>query len=106
MSEVTLTKDNFEEEVIKSDLPVLIDFWAEWCMPCKMIGPFVEEIANENTGKIKVGKVNVDEHGELAQKFNIVSIPTLIVVKDGEVVNQRVGAGSKKAIEAMVSDYL
>ncbi len=106
MSEVVLTQENFEAEVLKSDKPVLIDFWAEWCMPCKMIGPIVAEIAEVHGDKVKVGKVNVDVHGEIAQRYNIISIPTLLVVKDGEVVNQRVGAGSRKMIEKLIEDYI
>jgi thioredoxin 1 len=106
MSEVVLTQENFEAEVLKSDKPVLIDFWAEWCMPCKMIGPIVAEIAEAHGDKVKVGKVNVDMHGEIAQRYNIISIPTLLVVKDGEVVNQRVGAGSRKMIEKLIEEYI
>ena len=86
MSLITITKENFENEVMKSDKPVLIDFWASWCGPCRMVSPIVDEIADEVTDK-KVGKINVDEQPELAKAFSIVSIPTLIVVKDGKVVN-------------------
>ncbi|NQT57470.1 MAG: thioredoxin [Bacteroidetes bacterium] len=106
MSEITLTVDNFEKEVLKSDKPVLVDFWAAWCMPCKMIGPIIAEIAEAHADKVKVGKLNVDEHGEIAQKYNIISIPSILVFKDGEVVNQRVGAGSRQMIEGLVADYL
>jgi len=106
MSEITLTVDNFEKEVLKSDKPVLVDFWAAWCMPCKMIGPIISEIAEAHSDKVKVGKLNVDEQGEIAQKYNIISIPSLLVFKDGEVVNQRVGAGSRQMIEGMVAEYL
>ncbi|WP_028972762.1 thioredoxin [Spirochaeta cellobiosiphila] len=106
MSELTLTNDNFESEVIQSNIPVLIDFWAEWCMPCRTISPLVEEIAKDYEGKLKVGKINVDENPELAGRFNIISIPTLMVVKGGEVVNQQAGAGSKAAIEALFKDQL
>jgi thioredoxin 1 len=104
--EVVITKENFESEVLKSDKPVLIDFWAEWCMPCKMLSPIVEQIAEEHSDKIKVGTLDVDQAGEVATKFGIVSIPTLLVFKDGEVVNQRIGAGSKQAIEEFLGDYL
>ena len=105
-AEIELTSDNFETEVIKSDLPVLADFWAEWCVPCKMIAPVLEEIASEQSGKLKVAKVNVDEQGELASQFGIVSIPTLLLFKDGEVVNKQVGAGSKAIIEAVFTDHI
>ncbi len=106
MSEVVLTQENFESEVLKSDKPVLIDFWAEWCMPCRMIGPIVAEIAEVHGDKVKVAKVNVDDQGSIAQKYNIISIPTLLVVKDGKVVNQKVGAGSRKMIEGLISEYI
>ena len=95
--EFKITNANFQAEVIESDKPVLIDFYATWCGPCKMIAPFVEEIANENPD-IKVGKIDVDEEGALATAFGIVSIPTLVVVKKGEVVNKAVGYRSKDQI--------
>ncbi len=98
MAEITITKDNFEQEVLKSDIPVLVDFWAVWCGPCQMVGPILSEIAEENEGKIKVGKVNVDEQPELAQQFGIMSIPTMMVFKGGEKVNQQVGAVPKEEI--------
>lgn len=100
MSVVTITKDNFEEEVIRSDRPVLLDFWAPWCGPCRMVSPIVDQIAEENTDK-KVGKINVDEEPELAKLFGVMSIPTLAVMKNGEVVNKSVGARPKAAILAM-----
>ena len=95
--EIKITNANFQAEVIESDKPVLLDFYATWCGPCKMIAPFVEEIANENPD-IKVGKIDVDEEGALATAFGIVSIPTLVVVKGGEVVNKAVGYRSKDQI--------
>jgi len=104
--EVTLTSANFEDEVQNSAIPVLVDFWAEWCVPCKMIGPILEEIAEAFDGKIKVGKINVDQEEALAGRFNIISIPTLMVFKGGEVVNQQVGAGSRDAIEKLFADYI
>lgn len=99
MAEVILTKDNFENEVIKCDKPCLVDFWASWCGPCKMLAPILEEFAKENEGKIKVGKVNVDDEAELAQQFGIVSIPTLLLFKDGKLVNNAVGYMTKDQLE-------
>ena len=99
--EVTITSDNFEEEVLQSDTPVLVDFWADWCGPCKMIAPAVEALSEDYAGKVKVGKVNVDDAGDLAMKFNVVSIPTLLLFKDGSVVDQQVGAVPKAKIEGM-----
>ena len=101
MAVVTITDKNFESEVIKSDKPVLIDFWAAWCGPCRMVSPIVDEIADETTA-IKVGNVNVDENPELAQKFGVMSIPTLVVVKDGKVVQRAVGARPKSQIKEML----
>lgn len=91
MAEVRLTSENFENEVLKSDVPVIVDFWATWCGPCKMIAPNLEQLAKDNEGKIKVGKINVDEEIALASKFGIASIPTLMLFKDGKLVNTSVG---------------
>ena len=102
MSEITITKENFEAEVLQSELPVLVDFWASWCGPCKMIAPAVAEIAAEYTGKVKVGKINVDEQPELAMNFRVNSIPTLMLFRDGQPVNVAVGAMPKAQIEEML----
>jgi len=101
MSAININKENFEHEVMRSDRPVLLDFWAPWCGPCRMVVPIVEEIAKER-GDIKVGKINVDEQPDLAMKFGVMSIPTLVVMKDGKVFNQSVGAKPKQAILAMI----
>ena len=98
MAELTITNDNFQAEVIESDIPVLVDFWATWCGPCKMIGPIVSEIAEEYEGKVKVGKVNVDEQPELAMQYKVTAIPTLFVFKGGEVAGQIVGFTEKDEI--------
>ncbi len=98
MSEVTITKTNFEEEVLKSEIPVLVDFWATWCGPCKMLAPVIAEIAEE--GIVKVGKINVDEEGELSIKFNVMSIPTVMLFKNGQVVKTTVGYMSKDQLKA------
>ena len=100
--EITITKENFEAEVLKSDVPVLLDFWATWCGPCRMIAPTLAQIAEENEGRLKVGKVNVDEEMELAVKFGIISIPTLIYLKDGMEVDKIVGYRPKADIEDML----
>lgn len=102
MSVLKITKSNFDSEVMNSDKPVLLDFWAAWCGPCRMVGPIVDEIADELGESVKVGKVNVDEEQELAQKYNVMSIPTLIVIKDGKVVQSAVGAQSKQNILSMI----
>ena len=102
MAEIILTKDNFEEEVLKSDKPVLVDFWATWCGPCRMLAPVIEEIAKEQEGVVKVGKVDVDEQMELAQQFGISSIPTLIVFKNGKIAGQALGFMEKSKVEELL----
>lgn len=100
------TDTNFESEVLNSELPVLVDFWATWCGPCKAIGPIVEELAKEYTTKIKVGKVNVDDNNQVAMQFGVRSIPTLIIVKEGKVIDQIIGAVPKESIVDLISKVL
>ena len=100
--EIELYKETFEQEVLQSDIPVLVDFWATWCGPCKMIAPIVKEIAAEYDGKILVGKVNVDEEPDLTMQYNVSSIPTLMVFKNGQLVNRAVGYREKDEILKML----
>lgn len=98
MTDITITDLNFESEVLKSNIPVLVDFWAVWCGPCQVQGPIVEEVAKVMVGKAKVGKINVDENPNMSQKYGIMSIPTLMIFKGGMVVKQFIGSQSKEAL--------
>ena len=102
MAEITITSENYEQEVLNSDIPVLVDFWAPWCGPCKMAGPIISEIAQEYDGQFKVGKVNVDEEQDLAETYGVMSIPTVIAFKDGAAANKAIGLKSKQEYVALV----
>lgn len=106
MSEITITKENFEKEVMQSDIPVLLDFWATWCGPCQRLAPIVAEIAEEYEGKLKVGKIDVDEQRDLAIDFRVSSIPYVVVMKDGKVVNTAAGYAPKESVVALLKDQL
>lgn len=106
MAEHNVTSDNFEQEVINSPIPVIVDFWAVWCGPCKVLSPIIEEIGEEHTGKVKVVKVNVDEEPDLTQRFNIMSIPTMKFFKGGQAVGELIGAAPKGTIEAELAKYI
>ena len=106
MALVHITAANFDQEVLQSPVPVLVDFWAPWCGPCRMVGPLVEQLAQEYDGKAKVGKINVDEEPDLARRYGVMSIPTLLVVKDGKVADKQVGALPKVKMAAMVDAAL
>jgi thioredoxin 1 len=103
---ITINSGNFKSEVADSSIPVLVDFWAGWCGPCKMIGPMLDQIAGEYEGRLKLGKVNVDEESALAEQHGITSIPTLVLYKGGQIVNQHSGALPKPEIEKLFTDYL
>ena len=104
--EVTVTRSNFDAEVMKSTVPVIADFWAEWCGPCKMIAPVLKDLARDYKDKIKIAKIDVDAEGELAQQFNIVSIPTILVFSKGQVVKQQIGAAPRQALEKILKEIL
>ena len=103
MLEINLSNQNFEEEVLKSKIPVLVDFYATWCGPCKMLAPVISQIAEDYKGKIKVGKVNVDDENDLAMKYKIQNIPTLILFKEGKTIKSLIGLNSKTEIENMIN---
>jgi thioredoxin 1 len=104
--EVTVTRSNFDAEVMKSAVPVVADFWAEWCGPCKMIAPVLKDLARDYKDKIKIAKIDVDAEIELAQQFNIVSIPTILVFSKGQVVKQQIGAVPRPALEKMIKELI
>ncbi len=102
MSVVTITKENFEQEVLNSNIPVLVDFWATWCGPCRMMAPIVDEIAEEKAGQVKVAKIDIDQQPDLASRYGIMSIPTLVLFKNGEAVQKSVGLRPKADVEALL----
>jgi thioredoxin 1 len=103
---VVITKDNFEQEVLKSEKPVVVDFWAQWCGPCRAVGPIMDELSETYLGKAKVGKINVDEQGELAAKYRIMSIPTVMLFKNGEMIEKVIGARSKDEFSTLINSNL
>ena len=105
-AEVTVTTDNFKEEVLESNVPVLADFWAQWCVPCRMVGPILAQMADEYDGKLKIAKINVDEAGDLAAEYNIVSIPSILLFDKGKMVKQQIGAVPRQTLEQMVAEYI
>jgi thioredoxin 1 len=106
MSIIEITNQNFEKEVLNSNIPVVVDFWAEWCGPCRMVSPIIDELAHDYEGKVKVGKINVDKENELAMKFKVMSIPTIIIFKDGKIVEKIVGAKPKAEFENFINRNL
>ena len=103
---ITLTRENFDQEVVNSSNTVLVDFWAPWCGPCRAVGPLIDELAEEYDGKAKIAKLNVDDEGELAAKFKIMSIPTIMIFKNGEVVEKLIGARSKSELSELINKHM
>jgi thioredoxin 1 len=106
MADVIITDQNFEAEVLKSDIPVFVDFWAPWCGPCKIVGPIIDELGNEYSGKIKIGKLNVDNNPVVAGNFGVMSIPTMMIFRDGKPVKTTIGAQGKDALKSMIDQAL
>lgn len=106
MAEVTFTDSNFEQEVIKSDMPVVVDFWAQWCAPCRIVSPTIEELAKEYEGKVKVGKMNVDEHPNTPGSFGVMSIPTIMIFKNGQPAKTMIGARGKEDYKGAIDEVL
>jgi len=106
MADIKLTDQNFNEEVLKSEIPVVVDFWAEWCMPCRMVGPIIEELAKEYEGKVKVGKMNVDENSQVPGNFGIMSIPSILIFKNGQPIKTIVGAQPKENFKKEIDKVL
>jgi thioredoxin 1 len=106
MGGISITKDTFDTEVLQSPIPVLIEFWAEWCGPCKMLSPFLDELAEEYAGRIKIAKINADVEADLAGQHNVVSVPTMVVYKDGQIQRQKSGAMPKREIAGFFKDFL
>ena len=102
---VEFTDDNFDQEALKSDLPVMVDFWAPWCAPCRMVGPIIDELANAYSGKIKVGKLNTDDNPGIASRYGIMSIPTILLFKDGQIIERISGAVPRKVFENMLATH-
>ncbi|NLP13691.1 MAG: thioredoxin [Clostridium sp.] len=103
---IALTKDNFEQEVLNYDGVIMVDFWAPWCGPCMAVGPIIDELANEYDGKAKVAKINIDDEGEFAAQYRVMSIPTIMLFKKGEVVERVVGARTKKEFAALIDKHI
>lgn len=103
---IVFTDQNFEEEVLKASLPVVVDFWAPWCYPCQMLGPVIEEVAKDYEGKVKIGKLNVDENQKMAEKYNIMSIPTLLIFKKGKVVKELLGVKPKDQLNKEINEVI
>lgn len=106
MADIIITDQNFEAEVLKSEIPVFVDFWAPWCGPCKIVGPIIDELGNEYSGKIKIGKLNVDDNPVVAGNFGVMSIPTMMIFRDGKPVKTTIGAQGKDALKSMIDQAI